>query len=253
MVAHVHAINATLYKKLPFNFIRDVAPVAGMVRMPNVMEVIRRCRPRRCRVHRLCQGQSGQDQLCLAGNGTSAHLAAELFKAMTGVDILHVPYRGSGPALIDMIAGQVQVMFDTVPSSIEHIRAGKLRALAVTSATRSDALPDVPTVADTVPGFEVSAWFGVGVPKDTPTEIIQRLNREINAALADPKIQARFADLGAAPMPERRRGPQVRRRRNREMGQGGQVLRRQGGLEHDPEKWYRFSEKIMLQQKARAG
>ena len=120
---------------------------------------------------------------------------------MAGVDILHVPYRGSGPALHDLMSGQVHVMFDTVPSSIEHIKAGKLRALGVTSATRSDVLPDVPTIADTVPGYELSAWFGVGAPRDTPAEIIQRLNREITVGLADPKIKARFADLGAAPMP----------------------------------------------------
>ena len=143
----------------------------------------------------------GKISYASAGNGTSAHLAAELFKAMTGVEFVHVPYRGSGPALADLISGQVQVMFDTITSSIEHIQAGKLRALAVTSATRSDVLPDVPTIADTVPGYELSAWFGVGAPRETPPEIIQRLNREITAGLADPKIKARFAELGALPMP----------------------------------------------------
>ena len=201
-IAHVHAINATLYKQLPYNFIRDVEPVAGMVQMPNVMEVHPSV-PAKSVAEFIAYAKANEGKLSYAsaGNGTSAHLATELFKAMTGVQLLHVPYRGSGPALIDMISGRVQVMFDTLSSSIPHIRDGKLRALAVTTATRSDALPDLPTVADTVPGFEVTAWFGVGVPKGTPTEIVDKLNREVNAALADPKIRARFAELGAVPFP----------------------------------------------------
>src|SRR6185503_13803339 len=150
MAAHVHAINATLYQKLPYNFLNDIAPIAGLVRMPNVMEV-------------------------------TPTFAAELFRAMTGVDFVHVPYRGSGPALTDLLNGQVQVMFDTISSSIAHIQAGKLRALAVTSVTRSDLLPDVPTIAETVPGYELNAWFGAGTPTGTPSEIIQKLNQEINA------------------------------------------------------------------------
>jgi tripartite-type tricarboxylate transporter receptor subunit TctC len=172
------------------------------VRVPNVMEVTPSL-PVKTVGEFIAHAKAnpGKISYASAGNGTSAHLAAELFKVMAGVDILHVPYRGSGPALHDLMAGQVQVMFDTVPSSIEHIKAGKLRALGVTSATRSDVLPDVPTIADTVPGYELSAWFGVGAPRDTPPEIIQRLNREITVGLADPKIRARFADLGAAPMP----------------------------------------------------
>jgi tripartite-type tricarboxylate transporter receptor subunit TctC len=202
MVAHVHAINATLYQKLPFNFLADIAPIAGLVRVPNVMEVTPSL-PVKTVGEFIAHAKAnpGKISYASAGNGTSAHLAAELFKVMAGVDILHVPYRGSGPALHDLMSGQVQVMFDTVPSSIEHIKAGKLRALGVTSATRSDVLPDVPTIADTVPGYELSAWFGVGAPRDTPPEIIQRLNREITVGLADPKIKARFADLGASPMP----------------------------------------------------
>jgi tripartite-type tricarboxylate transporter receptor subunit TctC len=134
-----------------------------------------------------------------AGNGTSPHLASELFKAMTGTNIVHVPYRGSGPALVDMLAGQVQLMFDSIPSSLQHIRAGKLRALAVTSAQRSDALPDVPTVADTLPGYEFIGWFGIGAPKGTPEQIVEKLNREINAGLADATMKKRFSELGAAP------------------------------------------------------
>jgi tripartite-type tricarboxylate transporter receptor subunit TctC len=143
----------------------------------------------------------GKINMASSGNGTSVHLSGELFKMMTGVDLVHVPYRGSAPALTDMIAGQVQVMFDNMPSSISQIRAGKLRALAVTTAARSEALPDVPTVAETVPGYEASAWFGVGVPKGTPRDVIEKLNKEINAALADPKIKAQLAELGGAPMP----------------------------------------------------
>jgi tripartite-type tricarboxylate transporter receptor subunit TctC len=202
MVAHVHAINATLYQKLPFNFLADIAPIAGLVRVPNVMEVTPSLPVKTVgEFIAYAKANPGKISYASAGNGTSAHLAAELFKVMAGVDILHVPYRGSGPALHDLMSGQVHVMFDTVPSSIEHIKAGKLRALGVTSATRSDVLPDVPTIADTVPGYELSAWFGVGAPRDTPPEIIQRLNREITVGLADPRIKARFADLGAAPMP----------------------------------------------------
>jgi tripartite-type tricarboxylate transporter receptor subunit TctC len=202
MAAHVHAINATLYQKLPYNFLRDIAPVAGLVRMPNVMEVTPSF-PVKTVGEFIAHAKAnpGKISYASAGNGTSAHLAAELFKVMAGVDIVHVPYRGSGPALHDLMSGQVQVMFDTISSSIEHIRAGKLRALAVTSTTRSDVLPDVPTIAETVPGYELGAWFGVGTPKGTPPAIIEKLNREMTASLADPKIKARLADLSAVPMP----------------------------------------------------
>jgi tripartite-type tricarboxylate transporter receptor subunit TctC len=199
MASHANAINATLYQKLSFNFLSDIAPVAGLVRVPNVLEVNPSV-PATTVAEFIAYAKAnpGKISYASAGNGTSAHLAAELFKAMTGVDIVHVPYRGSGPALTDLLGGQVQVMFDSMPSSIEHIRAGKLRALAVTSATRSEALPDVPTIADTVPGYDTNGWFGVGAPKGTPRPIIERLNREINAGLADAKMKARFAELGAS-------------------------------------------------------
>jgi tripartite-type tricarboxylate transporter receptor subunit TctC len=199
-IAHVHAINATLYKQLPYDFIRDMTPVAGMVQMPNVLEVHPSV-PANSVAEFIAYAKANEGKVTYAsaGNGTSAHLAAELFKSMTGTSMQHVPYRGSGPALLDMLSGRVHVMFDTLSSSIPHIRDGKLRALGITTATRSDALPDVPTVAATVPGYEVTAWFGVGVPKGTPPAIVEKLNREVNAALADPKIKARFAELGAVP------------------------------------------------------
>jgi tripartite-type tricarboxylate transporter receptor subunit TctC len=199
-IAHANAINATLYQNLPFNFIRDIAPVAGLVQMPNVLEVHPSV-PAKSVSEFIAYAKANEGKVSYAssGSGTSAHLAAELFKAMTGVPMLHVPYRGSGPALVDMLSGQVHVMFDTLSSSIEYIKADKLRALAVTSVSRSEALPEAPTVAATVPGYEVTAWFGVGVPKATPAAIVDTLNREINAGLNDSRIKARFADLGAAP------------------------------------------------------
>jgi tripartite-type tricarboxylate transporter receptor subunit TctC len=202
MAAHVHAINATLYQKLPYNFLNDIAPIAGLVRMPNVMEVTSSFPAKTVgEFIAYVTANPGKVSYASAGNGTSAHLAAELFRAMTGVDFVHVPYRGSGPALTDLLNGQVQVMFDTISSSIAHIQAGKLRALAVTTVTRSDLLPEVPTIAETVPGYELSAWFGAGTPTGTPSEIIQKLNQEINAGLAESRIKARFAELGAEPMP----------------------------------------------------
>ncbi len=207
MAAHVHAINATLYQKLPYNFLNDVAPIAGLVRMPNVLEVTPSFPAKSVgEFIAYAKANPGKVSYASAGNGTSAHLAAELFRAMTGVDFVHVPYRGSGPALTDLLSGQVHVMFDTISSSIAHIKAGKLRALAVTSVTRSDLLPDVPAIADTVQGYELSAWFGVGTPTGTPPEIVEKLNREIYAGLADPKIKifpARFRHSrnGLAPVP----------------------------------------------------
>jgi tripartite-type tricarboxylate transporter receptor subunit TctC len=202
MVAHVHAINATLYQKLPYNFLNDVAPIAGLVRMPNVMEVTPSFPARTVSEFiAYVRANPGKVSYASAGNGTSAHLAAELFRAMTGVDFVHVPYRGSGPALTDLLNGQVQVMFDAISSSIAHIQAGKLRALAVTTVRRSDLLPDVPTIAETLPGYELSGWFGTGTPTGTPSEIVQTLNQEINAGLTEARIRARFAELGAEPMP----------------------------------------------------
>jgi tripartite-type tricarboxylate transporter receptor subunit TctC len=202
LVNPAHGINATLYKKLPFNFIRDVAPVAGLIRVPNVMEVNPNV-PAKTVAEFIdyAKANPGKVNMASSGNGTSIHLSGELFMATTGVKMTHVPYRGSGPALIDLLAGQVHVLFDNLPSSIEHIKAGKLRALAVTTAVRTETLPDVPTVGDTVPGYEASAWFGIGAPKGTPREIIEKLNKEVNAALTDPKLKARLAELGGIMMP----------------------------------------------------
>ncbi len=192
------AINATLYEKLNFNFIRDIAPIATIIRQPQVM-LVNPSFPAKTVPEFIAYAKAnpGKINMASAGNGTGPHVAGELFKMMTGVDMIHVPYRGGGPALTDLLAGRVQVMFLGPVGSIEYIRAGKLRALAVTTATRSDALPDIPTVGEFVPGYESSSWFGVGAPKNTPAEIVERLNKEINAALADPKMKARFADMGA--------------------------------------------------------
>ncbi len=192
------AINATLYETLNFNFIRDIAPIATIIRQPQVM-LVNPSFPAKTVPEFIAYAKAnpGKINMASAGNGTAPHVAGELFKMMTGVDMIHVPYRGGGPALTDLLAGRVQVMFLGPVGSIEYIKAGKLRALAVTTATRSDALPDIPTVGDFVPGYESSAWFGVGAPKNTPAEIIERLNQEINTALADPKMKARFADMGA--------------------------------------------------------
>jgi tripartite-type tricarboxylate transporter receptor subunit TctC len=202
LINPANAINTTLYEKLPFNFTRDIAGVAGVMRVPNVMEV-NPAVPAKTVPELIAYAKANPGKLNLAssGTGTSVHMSGELFKMMTGVNMTHVPYRGSAPMLTDLLGGQVQITFDNMPSSIEHIRAGKLRALAVTTTTRSKALPDVPTLAEFVPGYEASAWFGAGVPKGTPPEVIDKLNKEINVALADPKIQARLADLGGVPMP----------------------------------------------------
>jgi tripartite-type tricarboxylate transporter receptor subunit TctC len=196
-VAPSSAINATLYEKLSFNFIRDIAPVASLIRLPNVMEVNPSILVKTVPEF-IAYAKADRSKINMAspGVGTSVHLSGELFKMMTGVDMLHVPYRGTAPALTDLLSGQVQVMFGTMTGSIEYIRTGKLRALAVTTATRAEALPDVPTVAEFVPGYEASTWYGIGAPKNTATEIIDKLNKEINAGLADSKIKAQLADLG---------------------------------------------------------
>jgi tripartite-type tricarboxylate transporter receptor subunit TctC len=190
-------INATLYQNLNYDFIRDIAPVASVYRVPQVMEV-NPSFPAKTVPEFIAYAKAhpGEISFASAGNGSVAHVTGELFKMMTGVNMLHVPYRGAPSALTDLIGGQVHVMFDNLPSSIEHIRAGRLRPVAVTSAARLQALPDIPTVGDFVPGFETSAWAGIGAPKSTPAEIIDTLNREINAALAEPAVQARIADLG---------------------------------------------------------
>ena len=197
LVNPANAINATLYKNLPFDFIRDMAPVAGIVRAPNVMEVNPDV-PANTVAEFIdyARRNPGKVSFASSGIGTSMHMGGELFKMMTGIELLHVPYRGSAPALTDLMAGRDQVMFDAMASSIGYIRAGKLRALAVTTAARSPALPDAPTVGDTVPGFEVSGWFGISAPAKTPREAIDRLNQATTAALADPGNQARIADLG---------------------------------------------------------
>jgi tripartite-type tricarboxylate transporter receptor subunit TctC len=201
LVNPANGINASLYRKLNFDFIRDIAPVAGLTRVPNVMEVNPAVLAKTVQEFiDYARANPGKINLASSGNGTSVHLSGEMFKMMTGLNLLHVPYRGSAPALTDLISGQVQIMFDNMPSSIEHIRAGKLRALAVTTAKRSPALPDVPTVAETVPGYEASAWFGMGAPKGTPPEIVNKLNTAINAALADPNVRAHLADLGGIVM-----------------------------------------------------
>jgi tripartite-type tricarboxylate transporter receptor subunit TctC len=202
LVNPANAINATLYDKLNFSFIRDIEPVAGIIRMPNVM-VVNPSVPAKTRPEFIAYAKAnpGKINMASAGNGTAIHVSGELFKMMTGVNMVHVPYRGAPPALTDLIGGQVQVMFDNMPNSIEHIRGGRLRPLAVTTATRWEGLPDVPTVGDFVPGYESSAWAGIGVPRNTPAEIVDKLNKEINTALADPKMKARLADLGAVPMP----------------------------------------------------
>jgi tripartite-type tricarboxylate transporter receptor subunit TctC len=192
-----NAINATLYDKLNFNFIRDIAPVAGIFRVPQVMEVNPSVPVKTVSEFiAYAKANPGKVNMASAGIGSVHHVAGELFKFMTGVDMVHVPYRGTTPALTDLLAGQAQVMFDVTPSSTPHIRAGKLRALAVTTATRADVLPEIPIMGDFVPGYEASAWLGFGAPKDTPGAIIGMLNREVNAGLADPAIKTRIADLG---------------------------------------------------------
>jgi tripartite-type tricarboxylate transporter receptor subunit TctC len=197
MVGGYNAINATLYQKLSFNFIRDIAPVAALTRDSIVMVVNPSVAAKSVPDFiAYAKANSGKVNMASPGSGTASHIAGELFKMMAGVDMIHVPYRGGGPALTDLIAGQVQVMFVTTASPIEYIRAGRLRALAVTTATRSEALPDIPTLGEFLPGYEASNWFGVGAPRNTPVEVIDKLNKEINAGLTDPKIKARLADLG---------------------------------------------------------
>lgn len=201
LVNPANAINATLYPKLNFNFLEDMAPVAGIIRVPNVMTVTKNF-PAKNVQEFIDHGKKnpGKINMASSGAGTSVHLSGELFKYMTGIDMKHVPYKGAGPAITDLIGGQVDVLYDNMPSIIGHIRAGTVRALGVTSAQRSPALPDVPTVAETVPGYEASAWFGVAVPKGTPPAVIARINREVNAALADPTMKAKLADLGGVPI-----------------------------------------------------
>jgi tripartite-type tricarboxylate transporter receptor subunit TctC len=202
MVGPNNAINASLYDKLSFDFVRDTAPVAGIVSVPNVMEVHPSVPAKSVPAFiAYAKANPGKINMVSGGTGTSVHVAGELFKMMTGVNMVHVPYRGAGPAIADLVAGHAQVMFDNLPSSIGHIRSGNLRALAVTTAMRSEALPGIPTVAEFVPGYEASAFFGISAPKTTPPAIVGRLNAAINVVLADPKIKARLVDLGGTALP----------------------------------------------------
>jgi tripartite-type tricarboxylate transporter receptor subunit TctC len=198
LVAPANAINTSLYDRLNYNFMRDMAPVAGLIRFPNVV-VVNPSVPAKTIPELIAYAKANPGKLNMAssGNGSTIHVSGELFKMLTGINMVHVPYRGGAPALTDLISGQVHVMFDNLPTSIEYIRAGKLRGLAVTSTERSHLLPDVPTVSDYVPGYEASAWYGLGVPIGTPADVIDKLNQATNAILADPNTQARFADLGA--------------------------------------------------------
>jgi len=202
LVNPANGINATLYKNLPFNFVRDIAPVAGLVKSPNVMEVTNNFPARTvAEFIAYCKANPGKINMASSGSGTSVHMSGELFKSMTGCDMLHVPFKGAGPALTELIAGQVHVLFDNLPSSIGHIKGGRIRALAVTSTQPEPSLPGIPTVAATVPGYEATAWFGIGMPRGTPADIIEKVNAEVNRALADPKMRERLAELGGRPIP----------------------------------------------------
>jgi tripartite-type tricarboxylate transporter receptor subunit TctC len=201
LVNPAHGINATLYKELSFNVIRDIAPVAGIVRTPNVMEVTPSFPAKTvAEFIAYCKANPGKINMASSGSGTSVHLSGELFKSMTGCQMLHVPYKGAGPALTDLMGGQVDVIFDNLPSSVGHIKGGKIRALAVTSQEREPSMPQLPTIAETVPGYEATAWFGIGMPKGTPKDIIDKVNAEVNRALADPKMRERLAELGGKPI-----------------------------------------------------
>jgi tripartite-type tricarboxylate transporter receptor subunit TctC len=198
LVGASNAINAALYEHLNFNFIRDVAPVASIVRVTNVMEVHPSVPAKNIPDFiAYAKTNPGKINMASAGNGSPAHVAGELFKMMAGVNLVHVPYRGIGPALTDLLGGQVQVLFDSMPTAIEYIRAGKVRPLAVTSETRWEGQSDIPTMGEFLPGYEANSWFGIGAPKNTPDEVVERLNKEINAGLSDAKLKARFADLAA--------------------------------------------------------
>src|SRR5882762_9235936 len=202
LVAPANAINATLYEKMNHNFLRDIVPVAGIIRFPNVV-VVNPSVPVKTIPELIAYAKANPGKLNMAssGNGSTIHMSGELFKMMTGVDMIHVPYRGGALALTDLVGGQVQVMFDNIPTAMEFVRSGKLRGLAVTGAARSETLPELPTVADFLPGYEATSWYGLGAPKGTPTDIIDKLNHEVNAILAEPRTKARFAELGATLLP----------------------------------------------------
>jgi tripartite-type tricarboxylate transporter receptor subunit TctC len=197
-----NAVNASLYEKLNFNFVRDIAPVAGVIRVPMVV-LVHPSVPAQTLAEFIAYAKAnpGKVNMASAGSGSAPHMAGELFKMMAGVDMVHVPYRGQGPALSDLLGGQVQILFAAAPGTVDYVKTGKLRALAVTTATRMPDLPDVPTVADTVAGYEASQWYGFAAPKNTPAEIVDKLNKEINAAIADPGMKAKLAAIGGDPMP----------------------------------------------------
>jgi len=201
LVNPANGINTTLYKNLPFNFLTDIAPVAGLARSPNVM-VVRPNFPAKNVAEFIdyCRKNPGKINMASSGSGTSVHLSGELFKSMTGCNMLHVPYKGAGPALADIMGGQADLIFDNLPSSAGFIKGGKLRALAVTSASREPSLPGVPTIGETVKGYEATAWFGIGMPKGSPREAIDKVNAAVNAALADPKMLERLEQLGGHPL-----------------------------------------------------
>src|SRR4051812_12179324 len=201
LVNPANGINTTLYKNLPFNFLTDIVPVAGIARSPNVM-VVRPDFPAKTVAEFIdyCKKNPGKINMASSGSGTSVHLSGELFKSMTGCNMLDVPYKGAGPALADIMGGQADLIFDNLPSSAGHIRGGKLRALAVTSTERDKSFPDVPTIAETVKGYEATAWFGIGMPKGTPRDVIDKVNAEVNRALSDPKMVQRLAELGGTPL-----------------------------------------------------
>jgi tripartite-type tricarboxylate transporter receptor subunit TctC len=199
LVAPANAINATLYDKLNYDFLRDVEPISSLIRFGNVMEVNPAVPVKNVpEFIAYAKGNPGKINFASSGAGSTLHMSGELFKMMAGVNMVHVPYRGGAPALTDLISGQVQIMFDNIPNSFQHIRAGNVRALAVTTTEPSELLPDLPVVADFLPGYEASAWYGIGAPKGTPAEIVNKLNKEINAILAEPRAKARFAELGAS-------------------------------------------------------
>ena len=202
LVGTSHTVNATLYDKLNFNFVRDIAPVGGIIRQPQVM-LVNPSVPAKTVPEFIAyaKANAGKINMASGGNGSSSHLSGELFKMMAGVNVVHVPYRGVAPALTDLLGGQVQVYFGPAPATIEYIRSGKLRALAVTTSTRLEVLPDIPTVGEFVPGYEAIGFFGLGAPKNTPAEIVNKLNKEMNAGFADPKMKARIADLGSLVFP----------------------------------------------------
>jgi len=202
LVAPANAINATLYDKLSFDFLRDIVPVAGIIRFPNVV-VVNPSLPIKTIPELIAYAKANPGKLNMAssGNGSTIHMSGELFKMLTGINMQHVPYRGGAPALTDMLSGQMQVMFDNIPTCAEHVKSGKLRGLAVTSTVRSEVLPDLPLVADFLPGYEASAWYGLAAPKGTPPDIVDRLNKAVNEILADPKTKARFTEIGAILLP----------------------------------------------------